>query len=215
MKEYPILFNSFSVNAIFAGRKTQTRRVIKPQPTLGKLRFNGAIWQMWLGPNIGHDVPISPYGKIGGVLWVKETWAAIWPDLDPVPLEKCNIEYKADTLAPYPGGWPAEDARGNPDAPKWRPSIYMPKWAARLWLEITEIRIEPLHSIVYEDLKAEGITDRLALEAMSKRDWPDAHAAAYSLEWDKINKKNGHIWATNPWVWVITFKKLPERPRGL
>ena len=154
MRERPILFNADMVRAILDGRKTQTRRVIKPQPTLYLSGRRSPVWRNckntgWFSyANESRHSTIEhhcPYGVPGDRLWVRETWAAVWPDLDEVPLEQCTIEYRADLpvgCTDWPGRWPAEDARGNPDAPKWRPSIFMFRWASRIDLEVTGVRVE-------------------------------------------------------------------------
>jgi len=217
----PIIFNTEMVRAILNGRKTQTRRVIKPQPDADgfiksastehpqewkftKKVFNGVC-------NAKTDWIKCPYRQPGDVLWVRETHAFIWPGEDPVPLEECNIEYKADTGSAYPGRWPAEEARGNPEAPKWCPSIHMPRWAARLFLKITDVRVERVQDISLADVLAEG-TEIGAIP------WEDCRGNVYpeqdeyaTLEnfivlWDSINSKRGYPWESNPWCWVIEFE---------
>jgi hypothetical protein len=141
-----------------------------------------------------------PY-EIGTRLWVRETWGAVWPDEYPVPLEQCKIEYKADTNNPYPGDWPADEARGNDDAPKWRASIHMPRWASRLSLEIVSVRVERVQEISFDDAIAEGVcADPHGVRSESRR-W-------FSELWDSINAKRGYGWDVNPWVWVIEFKVI-------
>lgn len=205
-KERPILFSAAMVKAILDGRKTQTRRVIKPQfsKTWGQgvrnqdpdyfsvhvdIREPNSEWR-WLR---------CPYGKPGDRLWVKETWGAIWPDLDPVPLRECKIEYRADSpYASYPGGWPADEARGNPDAPKWQSPLFMPRLASRITLEIVSIRAERLFDISEEDARAEGVS----IEATRTL----THRGAFAITWDSINAKRGYTWESNPWIWAISFK---------
>lgn len=191
------------VRAILDGRKTQTRRVITER------------WQQCLSPEDEPEdfLPICPYGLPGDKLWVRETFAYIWPDVDPVPLHECTIEYRADSRVAYPGGWPAEDAKGNDDAPKWKPSIFMPRWASRISLEIVEVRVEQIQAISEDDAKAEGLRavkgplDTLMYEGLAAYGQFADPRVAYRMLWDDINFKRGYGWDTNPWVWAITFRK--------
>ena len=174
-KERPILFKGPMVNAILNDSKTQTRRIIKPQPEENHWnRLEGYSRRIiYLDCNDGHrhvkfcdSIPQNPhsvsqtmkcpYGKIGDRLWLRETFAYIWPGDVCVPKEECNIEYRADTNNKLPGDWPEEE-RGNPDCPKWKPSIFMPRWASRINLEITNIRVERLNDISEEDAICEGV----------------------------------------------------------
>ena len=136
MKERPMLFSGPMVRAILDGRKTQTRRIIKPQPK---------FVPRWLDE--GHWYGLRcPYGEPGDRLWVRETWAAphkydaLPPRLIPVGT---NIHYRST--------WE------GPCGLRWRPSIHMPRWASRVTLEITNIRAERLHKISEKDCEAEGI----------------------------------------------------------
>jgi hypothetical protein len=196
--EHPILFNGEMVRAVLANRKRVTRRAITPSIT------SRTAW--WYDPDINWPIDqgtgkrlLCPYGKVGDLLWVRETWAAIWPDVDPVPLEQCEIQYRVDTGDAYPGRWPEEEAKGNPDAPKWRSSIHMPKWAARIWLEVTDVRAERVQDITLAGAIMEGCPDDM-LDGGSPHDW-------FAELWDSINgKRPGLAWSNNPSVWVIGFK---------
>ena len=211
MKERPIIFNAESVRAILARRKTMTRRVVKPQPTLPNFVVTGALWS-WSNLTAAeieksyagkfHVIP-CPYAP-GHRLWLRETWAAVWPAYDWVPLEECRIEYRAD-LAPgctdYPGNWPAEEAQGDPDAPRWRASIHMPRWASRITLEVTGVQAGRVQDICEADAYAEGI-DRAPTMP---------HPVVWYREhWDSLNAKRGFPWKMNPWVWVISFYPIKE-----
>ena len=174
MKERPILFSGPMVRAILDGRKTQTRRIIKPvQP-----RTNG----MW--PAGRNPVPDCPFGANGDVLWVRETWAPVNGECGP------GFAYKADgafsqpeydgkdygagpsfNYEKYPGEytmWYADLLSGAPGHP-WKPSIHCPRWASRITLEITEVRVERLQDISEDDAKAEGV-ERLDTERYAP-DW--------------------------------------------
>ncbi len=223
MTERPILFNSEMVRAILDGRKTQTRRIIRPQPPLPKgstvfLRTevlpNGMnsrdsyacvrFWYDW--NNTGkHEDDVSYgcfYGKVGDRLWVRETWQAfnkLSGSILTNGIPKVNygggfwVAYKADNVA-------------DPKC-KWRPSIHMPKWAARIWLEVTGVRVERLTEISEEDAKAEGVV--LSPSTL----FPTINTSTKQRQqfprlWNSINKKRGFSWESNPWLWVVSFKVL-------
>jgi len=174
----PILFSGPMVRAIKEGFKTETRRVMRPQPALEKMWFDGMRWKwkMYLGPTVGHDLPVSPYGVIGGTLWVREKFTIYYDDLD---LDKNGyVVYAADT-------WYEDSLKGS-----WKPSIHMPRKYARLFLKIEDMWIEPLQDISEESVHNEGL-DNLS---------------DFKHLWDEINGKRGYSWDKNPWVWVIKFK---------
>jgi hypothetical protein len=214
MNERPILFSGPMVTAILSGAKTQTRRVIKPQPTANldwvtewgwtfftpDKHISGRVKNPAMEPR---EIFLRCPYALGQRLWVRETWAPISPDEERRPIKECNIEYKADTPhAKYPGDWPEEEAKGNEEAPKWCPSIHMPRWASRITLEITGVRVERLFDISQEDAEAEGVS----IEATRTL----THRGAFAITWDTINKKRGYGWegGTNPWVWVIEFRRV-------
>lgn len=189
MKERPILFSGPMVQAILDGHKTQTRRIQKEQHL-------GAA-----------STVLCPYGQSGDRLWVKETWADVRGrgfdnDLFPV-----GVGYRA--------GCDSESLKiAKEYGVNWKPSIFMPRWASRITLEIVGVRVERLQDITPEDVAAEGIKKiyqgkELAgwLGPFNGHDFPYSHASeAYSALWDSING-NG-AWAQNPWVWVISFKGI-------
>jgi len=200
--ERPIIFSAEMVSAILASRKTQTRRVITPQPVMD----GSGMWQwkdcQWMDG--GHGFPRSgiwdyaPY-KPDDVLWVRETWAMIsdWTDVDP------------DTGIPdgyiYKAGW------GDGEHPKWRPSIHMPRAAERIFLRVTDVRVERLQDITINDAKAEGDgfmwnpkTAKIICEHVKTK---NAFIAHYAGLWDSLNAKRGYGWDTNPWVWVYEFER--------
>jgi len=198
MKEKPILFNSEMVRAIMDGRKTQTRRVIKPQPVYiessSRWRWakTGAVtasreWYEYMS-SLDH----CPYGKPGDLLWVRETWA----------LDAGFDGVKPSDISSYWGGIYYR-ANGDKPAGKWRPSIFMPRWASRLTLRVKSVKAERLQGISDGDCLAEGISPR----DVAALGHVDARPLLRQL-WDNINAKRGYGWDANPWVWVIEFEAV-------
>lgn len=203
MKEIPILFSTPMVKAILEGRKTQTRRILKKQPPPGYERhcwYNAPRYGFTHDPapsDNWHTIK-SPFGKIGDILWVRETWQAegmpIAPEGDH---DELIYRYKATEK---------EDLLS-----KWRPSIFMPKNAARIWLQVIDIRVERLQDISENDATAEGIK---VINGKYKNYWDSAdrfptwaHARqSFKTLWQVINSEES--WEANPWVWVILFKVL-------
>lgn len=215
MKERPILFSAPMVRAVLDGRKTQTRRVIKNILGFGKItefqqtETRGYDWIFRNGRMLWNDIThqrllnCCPYGLPGDRLWVRETWAIID---DREFGGKKYVEFKADTGDPYPGEWDADEAKGNPDAPKWRPSIYMPRWASRITLEITGIRAERVQDISNEDVIKEGTYFEKSPPQAYKDPFANYEQGFIEL-WDSINGKT-HQWDSNPWVWVVEFRRI-------
>ena len=187
MTEKPILFSGEMVKAILNGRKTQTRRAIKPQPgddytKNSKISYDAdgdCIWWRLPGPMVMTGAK-NKFGKIGDRLWVKETF-------QPVQLASEVTQWR----------YRATDKKGL--AP-WKPSIFMPRKASRITLEITGIRVERLKDISNEDCFAEGLP---ADTTKGNRTW-------YGDLWEEINGKGS--WDENPWVWVVAFKKVFNIP---
>lgn len=213
MKERPIIFSGDMVRAILAGRKSQTRRILKPQPIGGDRiiwdRFNGIFQsgQLRDSENACREIRCS-YGKPGDRLYVKETWAYI--DNSAFG-EASYCEYRADTGNAMPGDWP-EEHRDDPDCPKWKSSMFMPRWASRITLELTGVRVERLNDISGEDCRAEGVeVPRCGCDvcAMSSAMCPadaSVHIEEYRHLWDKIH--GAGAWEQNCWVWVLEFKRV-------
>ena len=226
--ERPILFNGAMVRAILEGRKTQTRRVVKPQPA-GKY-LKSALDGEWLSKPFGglvlpmiEDLPIEcPYGQPGDRLWVRETWQgplldseeheAQFRDDGPEAFKKPGFcAYRAtDTLD-------AVDVDGNELC--WRPSIHMPRWASRILLEVVSVRVERLNDISESDCWAEGIEEVIHLfDAPSQAEMANRLGLCledakplYAQLWEFINGAGS--WDENPWVWVVEFKRI-EPPKG-
>jgi len=148
---------------------------------------------------------LSPFGYCSDLLWVRETWGAVSKTEERTSLEECNIEYRADLPAgctDYPGGWPMEDARGNDEAPRWRPSIFMPRWASRITLKIINVRVERLQDISDDDAEKEGF------EYFGETLLEPTPREKFAKYWDSINAKRVYTWDNNPWIWVIEFEKV-------
>ena len=192
MKEIPILMSTPMIQAILDERKTETRRIVKKQP------HTPGCWIMqginWLFPNVNPYVKIKcPYGSIGDVLWVRETWAKISVP-DGTTARKILTEYKADNKVWH-------------DQIKWKPSIFMPRVACRIRLEVTDIRAERLHSITEEGAIAEGIESKNGVyKDYLSGEFYRKPKQSYLTLWESINGKGS--WIKNDWVWVIKFKKL-------
>lgn len=197
-KEKGIVFSGPMVRAILDGKKSMTRRVMKRQPEgwmashldngFRKMTDFGNGW--WGAATGSGNVRVAhtnhsikcPFNKVGDRLWVRETWAKAGEIGD-------AIEYRADNPDPLTG--------------KWRSPIHMPRWASRITLEITGVKVERLQDISDADCFAEGvIADRGNGET-----WYDGKAKEiFSRAWDAMH---GHdSWAANPWVWVISFRRI-------
>lgn len=222
MKEHPILFSGEMVRAILDGRKTQTRRVIVPQLEYVSVKGTSEPYcKMWLWAGKKSDKSYTtlyfltqrcPYGQRGDRLWVRETFSLMchqadpqcWCETDEQKKRNHYFEYKADTGNPYPGEWDADDARGYDDAPKWHPSIHMPRAASRIMLEIVGVRVQRLADISEDEAKAEGVNP----SESEFGGFAEPHVICYMNLWNNINAKRGYGWDKNPWVWVIDFKRI-------
>lgn len=203
-----MIFNAEMVRALLSGRKTQTRRIIKPQP---EATLSGSLSGKWLSrplnglllPKI-EDIAIHcPFGVVGDRIWVRETFQGPLFDYDlmdsyckdPTPFEKPEFcVYKADGV-PAPEFYDADDELHC----CWRPSIHMPRWACRILLEITNVRVERLKSISDGDAIREGCS---TADMMSG----DCVADMFARLWASIYGSDS--WNANPWVWVIEFKRV-------
>ena len=197
MKERPILFSGPMVRAILADRKTQTRRIVNPQPknrrggrwmycyeSMNK-KLEGSFYYSWPDKKNGNcfsergpESQITyrcPYGQVGDRLWVREAWA--------VHPETGSLLYRADDNAP-------ENTR-------WKPSIHMPRKHSRILLEITSIKVERVQAISWEDAMAEGTDDDPATTNA---------VGSFAKYWNYIN--GAEAWDMNPWVWAVGFKKV-------
>lgn len=209
MKTRPILFSAPMVQALLAGTKTQTRRIIKPEPYIdGMGNFCAGGWSY--GQEIIGNAPKTaffaekkcPYGKLGSLLWVREAWQ-VWKDFD--------------HLAPRDIP-PGADVRYGADGEEWRwdskrrPSMFIPRWASRLTLEIFDVRAQRLQDISEADADAEGveqldgIIDEMQLCVLAKKmDIPPTESRAwFAWLWESINGPGS--WDANPWIWCVSFR---------
>ena len=218
------------VRAILDGTKSQTRRIVKPQP------YEAAtVPGIWTHEDLNADFGQSdfgscfqklakkPYAEKGDRIWVRETWQRVWeceycecwnwcyhrknPGQDPPPGEhgECpcsRIVYRAtepNGIEDYCKPHPIDPIEVVPLG--WRPSIFMFRWASRINLEITDVRVEQLQSITEEDARAEGM--RYEHERLY---CAHGHRSEFERLWDQINGDRAP-WAENPWVWVLEFKR--------
>lgn len=236
MKERPIIFSESMVRAILSGAKTQTRRVVKVRCHSICEGDDGKLWPWSEDAELAEDFwHPCPYGQPGDRLWVREKWRiGAWDeDRGAVAIDYFDgprrewIEVPDPTLdgelfnrlwqqstddARAAGLTPDDDGRyrwAPGESPcRWRPSIHMPRWASRITLEITDVRVERLQDISTVDALAEGVNvhpDHHGKPRSSLYSPVQAHADL----WEQINGPES--WAANPWVWVIEFKKLEQQ----
>lgn len=234
MKERPILFSAPMVRAILSGQKTMTRRVVK----LDDLKRNpdndqwykDRVWSyrvkpygVWTDRTNAGLLEKCPHGVVGDRLWVRETWTCDNKEY----LKTYKDEPWRGTPDPGTAGVYYRASERNPDSfPLWRPSIHMPRWASRILLEITEVRVERLQDISWEDALDEGIREETNIivgascaggrhhEITGDRYFYDGGfeegyetpVLAFRELWESIN---GHdSWSANPWVWVVCFRRV-------
>jgi hypothetical protein len=203
MKEKPIIFSEDSVWAILAGKKTQTRRVIKPQPPVAVDVWRGPDGAWWYHPP-GRTVAATslrcPY-RAGDLIWVRETWG-FSPTL-PVSAH----DEPAWLAYPHLRGYKADNPEGNWC---WRSPIFMPRWASRLTLRVTGVRVERVQDIHPLDVEAEGVEVSCYYCEEPTADRGGVHRCdpigKFAALWDTLNAKRGYSWASNPFVWVISFE---------
>jgi hypothetical protein len=192
MADKPILFSGPMVRALIAGTKTQTRRALKPQP----VQNSAGLWT-WQRRGVsvqgeGLELALALRIAVGDRLYVRETWQALsFGDYLPTKCRTCDLRFAAtDTLGSAP-----KDIRGYP----WRPGIHMPRWASRLTLTVTDVRVERLQEISVGDAVAEG-----ALSTADVDQFAEVHALPmYRAIWTGINGPGS--WEANPWVAAYTF----------
>ncbi|EPG4778512.1 hypothetical protein OQB83_001225 [Klebsiella pneumoniae] len=221
MKERGMIFNGEMVRAILDGRKTQTRRIMKVQPENSELGLRRVVeskngiddgkyfWSQSDATGLkSRSKPFAcPFGTVGDRIWVREAFRVHSRATD-----VATLVYKASER----NSWTEQTHRvpvavfNKPATPeKWTPSLHMPRWASRILLEITDVRVERLNSISQEDAKAEG---------MELTGWrptysdPDSGGEVwtpydnFAQLWESIYGEES--WKANPWVWVIEFKRV-------
>lgn len=206
MKTWPILFSAPMVRALLNGSKTQTRRVVKPTPapnqdlsiSIGSSGFHFVIDKgAFSYPDVRRYRWDCPYGQPGDRLWVRETY---WRDE-----EDGSVFYRAD---PDSDAVDANKHETGLAKYNWRPSIFMPRAASRITLEITAVRVERLQDISGADAQAEGIVPDGdgGWHLADTRHYMGDPISSYASLWEYINGADS--WDLNPWVWVIEFKKV-------
>lgn len=210
MNEKPILFNAEMVNAILSGRKTQTRRIMKSDCMEIAERDDGLLWPWREDCERGGDIWYPcPLGAVGDQLWVRETFCLV---NDAQYGEADWIDYRATPRysQKHPAGWDCEPS--DPEALKWTPSIHMPRWASRINLLITGVRVERLRDISEQDAMAEGVS--VVETPASLKSFGEAFGlthcpkiSAFANLWQSIYGS----WGNNPWVWVIEFERMEAK----
>ncbi|ENI5448028.1 hypothetical protein ABZG18_004903 [Citrobacter freundii] len=200
MTERGMIFNSEMVRAILDGRKTQTRRIIKLSHERGMLNpvikgRNGEITSVScrLAPLL------CPFGQPEDRIWVRETWAEAGASAPDLKLYRAN----------YPDHVPSHYENVPPvDEIRWKPSIHMPRWASRILLGITDVRVERLNAISQADAIAEGAPpSHPSIDCVSQEyGFPDFSRSWFGQTWQHIYGEES--WQANPWVWVIEFKHI-------
>ncbi|EII7286166.1 morphogenetic protein [Salmonella enterica subsp. enterica serovar Anatum] len=199
MKERGMIFNGEMVRAIFDGRKTQTRRIMKVQPD------EDGLAKVIDGPFVDTSGRIyrCPFGVPGDRIWVRETFQGPLFDYEQMEayLEDSSKFEKPEFCQYAADGKPAPEYYDADDNLRhgWRPSIHMPRWASRILLEITDVRVERLNNISECDAKSEGGPTECTLIG-------DKYFPGFRSLWESIYGKES--WAANPWVWVIEFKRI-------
>lgn len=208
MTERPILFDGESVRAILAGHKWQTRRVVKPQPqyvwgfgvALNSNEFTAHV--RYPGGHQPDPWVRCPYGapphrgQPGDRLWVREGWAVDGDDLGAV-----RATYESVAGGMYAGPYYRADQANDNAGLTWRSPLFMPRWASRLLLTVMAVRVERLHEITPDDIRAEGLQPDSEASLL----WRENLRDKWSARWDAINGKK-HPWASDPWVWVVSFE---------
>lgn len=235
VRERPIIMSAESVAATLAGTKTQTRRVILPQPPAGTeylIVGEAGDYSRCISESTPMLNPFwrCPYGQQGGRLWVRERWWQLgrwsttkihdggivetvpryWRALTPETPEEISITVRATVRY-------GDESPGDPPTRhvEWRrmSPLFMPRWASRLTLAITQVRVERLHDITGDDAVAEGCD--APLDTCHAWQHPAGHTmytsgprARFALHWNALNERRGYGWDTNPFVWVVSYRRV-------
>ena len=213
----PILFSGPMVRAILAGRKTVTRRIVDGVVESGGT-YSKEAWERG-------EMPRCPYGEPGDRLWLRETWRYHGWTEDGAPWIKYAADDSTRLVERIPDEWSdrladiwadlSDDANmaidGRAADRKWRPSIFLPRWASRITLEVVGVRVERLQEITENDARAEGVNPSDAhiviKDGDRQHDMERTHRGAFACLWDGINGDRAP-WASNPWVWRVEFRRV-------
>ena len=203
-KMKPIIFSTPMVVAILEGRKSQTRRVIKDKDITNwfDIDVDGKPIA-YIDQETGDSYPPTRRAKyqVGDILWVRETWA---------PCATIDSWLNDTNLYVYRTNYgTTEDDSFPPSMFKWRPSIFMPREAARIFLKVTNVRVERVQDITVDDCRLEGCCCSDCLQTGPHS--PDCKCdTLFHNVWNDINAKRGYSWDTNPWVWVYEFERISK-----
>lgn len=221
-----MIFSAPMVRALLAGTKTQTRRLMKPQPeavppeALGERPAGSLWWACNAVRAMVHLAEMAPGAIFEGVapfhvgqhLWVRETWSPVERESDRVD----GIHFSADAaFVPIANTRAAADAwidaANNDHSGRWRSPLFMPRWASRITLEVTSVRVERLQQITEDGAKAEGVAPAW-LDVDGERvhaESPPTYRQGYACTWAEIHgDKEGRRWADDPFVWVVSFRRI-------
>jgi hypothetical protein len=202
VKERPIIFSAPMIKALLDGRKTQTRRLYKTHLGAVLDDQHGPLWSL-----------PSPYGSPGDLLWVRETWSH-----DASSLDECRSAFDCCSVPGYGPYYKATEVA--PDTLRWISPLFMPRWASRITLELTDVRVQRVQEISDDDARAEGVTpytpphghvspdQRVPGPGFDRARLGDQpHRLPFADAWDKINAAKAP-WSDNPYVWALTFRRI-------
>jgi len=234
VKERPVIFSAPMVRAILTGQKTMTRRAVKPDPgsNMSPVCIEDAPGKPWQWASVASR-RVCPYGAVGERLWVRETFRAIEdPGAEDSEVRRTYRDDDGEThyiVVDFKADAPNRimDEMGRPE---WKSPIHMPRWASRITLEITEVRVQRVQEISNDDAQAEGVVafdgrpcpscspnwGCLSPSGMGStrcETFMHGYRESFARLWDSINCERGFPWKSSPWVWAITFRRLvPAAP---
>ena len=242
MADRPIIMDGESVRAILDGRKTQTRRIYKPRAPapyeiIDELD-DGRPWPFVMDDGGQYHARVCLYGKPGDRLWVKESFQILHVSIDPETGYGDDVWPAERITKDDAGGYWSVDFRATSSEAEyttedrgfaWRSPLYMPRWASRVTLEVTDVRFQRLHDISEDDAQAEGVEmiGDVGCPCEGEDDDPgphikgcswshidvdpdnDPYRAAFAVRWDAINGKRAP-WSNNDWVWAVSFRRTDD-----